>query len=66
MTIDFKVFANVMEIQEALKEERLKTKYSAEYHAEVLAKMYSEMPCEEVHEIRAKIDITILLVGTIF
>jgi len=31
--MDFTLFPNVSEIVEALKEERLKTKYSAVYHA---------------------------------
>lgn len=28
--------------------------------------MYQDMPCEEIHEIRAKVEITQLLVNTIF
>jgi hypothetical protein len=40
LALDFKIYLNVTETLSQLKEERLKSKYSAEYHTEVLAKMF--------------------------
>lgn len=51
---------------EALKAERVKTKYSADYHVQVLTKILETMPSVEPHEIKMKVDVVILLVGTIF
>ena len=45
LSIDFTLFPNVSEIVEALKQERLKSKYSAIYHAQVFQKIFDEMPC---------------------
>ena len=43
--MDFTLYTTCQEILEALKEERLKAKYSAEYHTQVLSKIFNEMPC---------------------
>lgn len=66
LAIDFTLFPNVIEIVEALKEERLKAKYSAIYHTEVLQKILDTMPCIQPHEIKMKIEVIIYLVGTLF
>lgn len=66
LSMDFKLFPNVSEVVEALKEERLKTKYSAVYHAQVFQKIFDEMPCTQQHEIKMKIEVIIFLVGTLF
>ena len=66
LSMDFTLYTTCQEILEALKEERLKAKYSAEYHTKVLAKIFTEMPCVEEHEIKMKIEVIIYLVGTIF
>jgi len=66
LSIDFKLFPNVQEIVEALKEERLKAKYSSGYHVEVLQKILLEMPCVETHEVQMKVQVIIILVGTLF
>jgi len=66
LSVDYHLFVNCQETLQALKEERLKTKYSAEYHALVLGKIFAEMPCQAPNEIRMKIEIIIYLVGTLF
>lgn len=45
LSIDFTLFPNVSEIVEALKQERMKPKYSAIYHAQVFQKIFDVMPC---------------------
>ena len=66
LSMDFTLYTTCQEILEALKEERLKAKYSAEFHTQVLSKIFTEMPCQEVHEIKMKVEVIIYLVGTIF
>lgn len=66
LSMDFTVFSTVSEILQVLKEERLKSKYSADFHCQVLRKIYEEMPCVEEHEVKARIEVIIYLVGTIF
>ena len=66
LSIDFTQYPNVSEIVDALKEERMKTKYSAVYHAQVLQKIFDEMPCVQEHEIKMKIEVIIYLVNTLF
>jgi len=55
LSIDFKLFPNVCEIVDELKKERLKAKFSADYHIEVLQKILLEMPCTETHEVQMKV-----------
>ena len=64
--MDFTQFNNATDIFTALKEERLKTKYSAEYHAQVLQKIFDEMPVTKPNQVKLKIEVIILLVGTLF
>ena len=59
LTEDFTVIMNVKEVLGLLKEERLKSKYSAEYHAEVLKKITENMPCATPEEIKMKIEVII-------
>ena len=43
--MDFTVYTTCQEVLEALREERVKSKYSADYHMQVLEKILAEMPC---------------------
>jgi len=51
LTIDFTLFPNVVEIMDALKAERVKTKYSPDYHVKTLTLIKNQMPCTEPHQI---------------
>jgi len=66
LNMDFTVYTTCQEILQALKDERMKAKYSAEYHVEVLQKIFTEMPCVESYEIQMKVSVINLMVGTIF
>ena len=63
---DFTVIPTVKEVLALLKEERLKSKFSAEYHAEVLQKITEQMPCTKPEEIKMKIEVIIQQVATLF
>ena len=63
---DFSLFPTVKEVIELLKEERMKAKFSADYHARVLDKIFNEMPCKEAHEIKTKIEVISMQVNMIF
>ena len=45
LSMDFTVYTTCQEVLEALREERVKSKYSADYHMQVLEKILAEMPC---------------------
>ena len=66
LSMDFTIYPTCQEVLVALKEERMKAKYSAEYHTLVLQKILDEMPCVESHEITMKVETIILLVSTFF
>ena len=51
---------------DALKAERVKTKYSPDYHVKTLTLIKNQMPCTEPHQISMKVEVVILLVGTLF
>ena len=63
---DFSLFPTVKEVIDLLKEERMKAKFSADYHARVLDKIFNEMPCKEAHEIKTKIEVISMQVNMIF
>lgn len=44
----------------------MKAKFSADYHARVLDKIFNEMPCKEAHEIKTKIEVISMQVNMIF
>ena len=66
LNMDFSIYPTCQEILAELKAERMKVKYSAEYHTLVLQKIFDEMPCVESHEIKMKIEVITYLVSTLF
>ena len=63
---DFTLFPVCKEVIDLLKEERTKSKFSPEYHAQVLDKIFNQMPCKETHEIRTKIEVISQQVNMLF
>lgn len=56
----------VKEVIDLLRIERSKAKYSADYHSQVLDKIFEQMPCVEPHEIKTKIEVISQQVNMLF
>ena len=56
---------NVKERLEFLKKDRIKGKYSPEYHVKVLNLMVEKMPDKE-EDVTLKVEVLILMIGTLF
>jgi len=63
---DFTLFPICKEVIDLLKEERMKSKFSADYHAQVLDKIFLTMPSVEPHEIKTKIEVISMQVNMLF
>ena len=66
LEVDYSQIVNVKEKLQILKEERIKSKFSATFHVAVLTKMSNEMPFVEYKDLKLKVEVLILLVGTLF
>jgi hypothetical protein len=63
--VDYTVSFNVKERLEYLKKDRIKGKYSPEYHVKVLNLMVDKMPDKE-EDVALKVEVLILMIGTLF
>jgi hypothetical protein len=66
LAVDYNVVFNVRERLEFLKKERIKGKFSPDYHVQVMNLMVENMPDKEEIDITLKVEVLILLVGTLF
>lgn len=66
LTVDYSIVFNVRERLDFLKKERIKGKFSADYHVQVMNLMVNHMPDKEELDITLKVEVLILLVGTLF
>ena len=63
--VDYTDPANVKERLEYLKKDRIKGKYSADYHVRVLNLMHEKLPDREENT-TMKVEVLLLLIGTLF
>ena len=66
LVVDYTNSFNVSEHLEFLKKERIKGKFSADYHVRVMNLMVDNMPDYQESDIRLKVEVLLLLIGTIF
>lgn len=66
LEVDYTIILNVNEKLTILKEERIKRKFSATFHVAVLTRMAEQMPFVEYEDLKLKIEVLVLLVGTLF
>lgn len=66
LLLDYTVILNVRERLVILRQERIKGKFNANFHVQVLTKMATEMKVTDLSESRLKIEVIILLIGTLF
>lgn len=64
--IDYTNSFNVKERLEFLKKDRIKGKYSPEYHVKVLSLMTEKMPDKEDADVTLKVEVLLLMIGTLF
>lgn len=63
--VDYTDAYNVKERLEFLKKDRIKGKYSADYHVRVLNLMFEKMPDRE-EDTTLKVEVLLLMIGTLF
>jgi hypothetical protein len=63
--VDYTVSFNVKERLDYLKKDRIKGKYSPEYHVKVLNLMVDKMPDKD-EDVSLKVEVLILMIGTLF
>ena len=66
LAVDYTNSFNVKERLEFLKKERIKGKYSADYHVRVMNLIIEKMPDKEESDITLKVEVLLLLIGTLF
>ena len=64
--VDYTNSFNVKERLEFLKKDRIKGKYSPEYHVKVLNLMIEKMPDREENDVTLKVEVLLLMIGTLF
>lgn len=65
LDVDYTNSFNVKERLELLKKDRMKGKYSPDYHAKVMQCMVDQMPSKD-EDVTLKVEVLLLMIGTLF